>query len=153
MDKQKIGLIGALVIVAIALVGGIYLAAKGIPTPPWLASLLTVLGSGFAWLAKPPGDDTTPKPPKVPPLPLLLVLLVPMAGCAWLSKPSHYADAAKILSCISAEAAAGKSPAEIALTCGLENADAVIDLVTKSQGVASAAPKMAKPAPSGSVKP
>ena len=89
--------------------------------------------------------------PKVPPLPLLLVLLVPLVGCAWLSRPSHYADAAKILSCISAEAAAGKSPEAIALTCGLENADAVIDLVTKSQGVASAAPKMAKPA--ASVKP
>ena len=84
--------------------------------------------------------------PKVPPLPLLLVLLVPLVGCAWLSKPSHYADMARILSCISAEAAAGKSAGEIALTCGLENADAVIDLVTKSQGVASAAPKMAKPA-------
>lgn len=53
MDKQKIGLVGALVIVAIALVGGIYLSAKGIPVPTWLASLLTVLGSGFAWLAKP----------------------------------------------------------------------------------------------------
>lgn len=111
--------------------------------------------AAFAWLgalSAPkalPGDDK-PAAPKVPPLPLLLVLLVPLVGCAWLSKPSHYADAAKILSCISAEAAAGKSPADIALTCGIENADAVIDLVTKSQGVASAAPKMAKPAPSGS---
>lgn len=95
------------------------------------------------------GDDK-PAAPKVPPLPLILVLLVPLVGCAWLSKPSHYADAARILSCISAEAAAGKSAGEIALTCGLENADAVIDLVTKSQGVASAAPKMAKPAAAGS---
>ena len=57
MDKQKIGLIGALVIVAIALVGGIVLTAKGVPVPTWLASLLTVLGSAFAWLAKPPGGD------------------------------------------------------------------------------------------------
>ena len=109
--------------------------------------------AAFAWLgtlSAPkalPGSDK-PSAPKVPPLPLLLVLLVPLVGCAWLSKPSHYADAAKILSCISAEAAAGKSAGDIAFTCGLENADAVIDLVTKSQGVASAAPKMAKPAPS-----
>jgi len=56
MDKQKIGLIGALVIVAIALVGGIYLTAKGIPTPAWLASLLAIIGTGFAWLVKPPGE-------------------------------------------------------------------------------------------------
>lgn len=97
------------------------------------------------------GGDA-PKPPSVPPLPLIvLALTLPLAACSWLSRPSHYADAAKILACISAEAAAGKGAADIALTCGLENADAVIDLVTKSQGVASAAPKMAKPA--GSVKP
>jgi hypothetical protein len=152
MDKQKIGFIGALVIVAIAIVGGIVLAAKGVAVPTWLASLLAVIGPAFAWYAKPPGGgDDKPAAPKVPPLPLLLVLLVPLAGCAWLSKPSHYADTARILTCISAEAAAGKSPAEIAFKCGLENADAVIDLVTKSQGVASAAPKMAKPA--ASVKP
>jgi len=61
MDKQKIGFIGALIIVCVALVGGIYLAAKGIPTPPWLASLLTVLGSGFAWLARPPGGGDAEK--------------------------------------------------------------------------------------------
>lgn len=150
MDKQKIGFVGALIIVAIAIVGGIVLAAKGVAVPTWLASLLAVIGPAFAWYAKPPGDDGS-KSPKVPPLPLLLVLLVPLAGCAWLSRPSHYADMARILTCISAEASAGKGPAEIALTCGLENADAVIDLVTKSQGVASAAPKMAKPAASASV--
>jgi len=86
--------------------------------------------------------------PKVPPLPLLLVLLVPLVGCAWFQRGNHGKDLGGILACISGEAAAGKSPADIALTCGLENADAVIDLVTKSQGVASAAPKMAKPAPS-----
>lgn len=149
MDKQKIGFIGALAVVLVAVVGGIYLAAKGVAVPAWLASLLAVIGPAFAWYAPPPGaGDDKPAAPKVPPLPLLLVLLVPLVGCAWLSKPSHYADAAKILSCISAEAAAGKSAGEIALTCGLENADAVIDLVTKSQGVASAAPKMAKPAAS-----
>ena len=149
MDKQKIGFVGALVIVAIAIVGGIVLAAKGVAVPTWLASLLAVIGPAFAWYAKPPGGgDDKPAAPKVPPLPLILVLLVPLVGCAWLSKPSHYADAARILACISGEAAAGKSATDIALTCGLENADAVIDLVTKSQGVASAAPKMAKPAAS-----
>lgn len=150
MDRQKIGFVGALVIVIVAIVGGIVLAAKGVAVPTWLASLLAVIGPAFAWYAKPPGAaDDKPAAPKVPPLPLLLlVLLVPLAACSWLSKPSHYADMARILNCISAEAAAGKSPADIALTCGLDNADAVIDLVTKSQGVASAAPKMAKPAAS-----
>ena len=149
MDKQKIGFVGALIIVAIAIVGGIVLAVKGVPVPTWLASLLAVIGPAFAWYAKPPGGgDDKPAAPKVPPLPLLLVLLVPLVGCAWFQRGNHGKDLGGILACISGEAAAGKSPADIALTCGLENADAVIDLVTKSQGVASAAPKMAKPAPS-----
>ena len=150
MDKNKLA---ALAIVIVAIVCGVYLTAKGIPVPSWLASLLAVLtpvGAGFALYATPPSSDK----PKPPPLPLiLLVLVLPVLACSWLSRPSHYADAAKILACISAEAAAGKGAADIALTCGLENADAVIDLVTKSQGVASAAPKMAKPAASASVKP
>lgn len=59
---------------------------------------------------------------------------------------NHAKDIASILTCISGEAAAGKSPGEIALTCGLQSADEVIDLVTRSQGVAAAAPKMGKPA-------
>lgn len=50
MDKQKIGLIGALVIVAIALVGGIVLTVKGIDVPPWLAALLALVG----WVLKSP---------------------------------------------------------------------------------------------------
>lgn len=54
MDKNKLA---ALVIVAIALVGGIVLTAKGVPVPTWLASLLTVLAGGFGWFAKPPGGD------------------------------------------------------------------------------------------------
>ena len=61
MDKQKIGLVGALIIVAIALIGGIVLAAKGLPTPPWLTSLLTALGSLFAWFAKSPAAASEPK--------------------------------------------------------------------------------------------
>lgn len=55
MDRQKIGLIGALLIVAIALVGGLVLTAKGIPVPAWLAGLLTVGGTGAAWFIAPPG--------------------------------------------------------------------------------------------------
>lgn len=55
MDKQKIGFVGALIIVAIAIVGGIVLAAKGVAVPTWLASLLAVIGPAFAWYAKPPG--------------------------------------------------------------------------------------------------
>ena len=57
MDKQRIGLIGALVIVAIALVGGIVLTARGIPVPAWLAAPLAILGTGAAWLVKPPGEE------------------------------------------------------------------------------------------------
>lgn len=57
MDKQKIGFIGALAIVLVAVVGGIYLAAKGVAVPAWLASLLAVIGPAFAWYAKPPGQD------------------------------------------------------------------------------------------------
>lgn len=56
MDKQKIGLIGVFVIVAIALVGAIVLTAKGIPVPAWLAGPLAIAGTGFGWLIKPPGD-------------------------------------------------------------------------------------------------
>jgi len=56
MDKQRIGLIGVIFVAAIALAGGIYLTAKGIPTPAWLATMLTLIGSGFAWLVKPPGQ-------------------------------------------------------------------------------------------------
>lgn len=148
MDKQRIGLIGALVIVAIALVGGIYLSAKGIPVPTWLASLLTVLGSGFAWLAKPPGSGDGAA--KAVGLLLVLALGSSVSACSWLRSGNHAKDIASILTCISGEAAAGKSPGEIALTCGLQSADEVIDLVAKSQGVASAAPKMGKPAPSAS---
>ena len=151
MDKQKIGLIGALVIVAIALVGGIYLTARGVAVPTWLASLLAIIGSGFAWFAKPPGSggDGAVKA-------IGLVLAVALAGsvsaCSWLRSGNHAKDIASILACISGEAAAGKSPAEIAVTCGLQSADEVIDLVTRSQGVAAAAPKMGKPpaAPSSS---
>lgn len=55
MDTKRIGLIGTLLLGAIALVGAIVLSAKGIPIPAWLTALLT----GLAWLAKSPlgGDD------------------------------------------------------------------------------------------------
>ena len=54
MDKQKIGLVGAVVIVAIALIGGLVLTARGVEVPAWLTSLLAVLGTGFAWFVNPP---------------------------------------------------------------------------------------------------
>lgn len=57
MDKQRIGLIGALVIAAIALIGGIVLTAKGVEVPGWLATVLTLVGSGFALFVKPPGEQ------------------------------------------------------------------------------------------------
>lgn len=56
MDKQRIGLIGALVIVAIALIGGIVLTAEGIEAPGWLVAILTTLGAAFAWFVAPPGS-------------------------------------------------------------------------------------------------
>lgn len=64
MDKSRIGLIGALVIGAIALVGGIVLAARGLPVPHWLASLLVLLApinGAFALYA--PVPSASPKPP------------------------------------------------------------------------------------------
>jgi len=54
MDKQRIGLIGAIIVVAIALIGGIVLTARGVEVPAWLTSLLAVLGTGFAWFVQPP---------------------------------------------------------------------------------------------------
>ena len=150
MDKQKIGFIGALAIVLVAVVGGIYLAAKGMAVPAWLASLLAVIGPAFAWYAKPPGSGDGAA--KAVGLLLVLALGSSVSACSWLRSGNHAKDVASILTCISGEAAAGKSPGEIALTCGLQSADEVIDLVTRSQGVAAAAPKMGKPpaAPSSS---
>jgi len=150
MDKQKIGFIGALAIVLVAVVGGIYLAAKGVAVPAWLASLLAVIGPAFAWYAKPPGSGDGAA--KAVGLLLVLALGSSVSACSWLRSGNHAKDVASILTCISGEAAAGKSPGEIALTCGLQSADEVIDLVTRSQGVAAAAPKMGKPpaAPSSS---
>ena len=150
MDKQKIGFIGALAIVLVAIVGGIYLAAKGMAVPAWLASLLAVIGPAFAWYAKPPGSGDGAA--KAVGLLLALALGSSVSACSWLRSGNHAKDVASILTCISGEAAAGKSPGEIALTCGLQSADEVIDLVTRSQGVAAAAPKMGKPpaAPSSS---
>jgi hypothetical protein len=153
MDTKRIGLIGATGIMAIALLGGIYLTAQGIAVPAWLTAILMALG----WAAKSPldaADDKGKGGPPAPPLPVLLLCFglaaSSMTACTWLQRGRHAADIAAILACISGEAAAGKGPAEIAIKCGLENADAVIDLVTKSQGVAAAAPKMAKPAASSS---
>lgn len=130
MDKQKIGFIGALAIVLVAVVGGIYLAAKGVAVPAWLASLLAVIGPAFAWYAKPPGSDG-PKPPSVPPLPLLLVLLVGLPGCAswWSRTPQHVGDVAAILACVAEKTEAGHDATSVALACGLENADRVVDLL------------------------
>jgi len=84
MDKQKIGVVGAL-IVAIALLGGIYLTAKGIAVPAWLAGILGSIGMFFTWLMRPPGGDAAAaKPPSVPPLPLLVltIALTMLVGCA-----------------------------------------------------------------------
>ena len=55
MDKQRIGLVGAILVVAIALVGGLVLTARGIEAPGWLVAILTTMGAGFAWFVAPPG--------------------------------------------------------------------------------------------------
>ena len=114
MDKQKIGFIGALAIVLVAVVGGIYLAAKGVAVPAWLASLLAVIGPAFAWYAKPPGSGDGAA--KAVGLLLALALGSSVSACSWLRSGNHAKDVASILTCISGEAAAGKSPGEIALT-------------------------------------
>lgn len=154
MDTKKIGLIGALVIVAIALVGGIVLTARGVPVPPFIAGPLTLLGVLLGWLAPSPAaksDDAPPKPPTVPPLPLLaLCLALPLAGCSLIGSKGAR-TVLDVLACVQREASAGRDPVAIAETCGIENAQAVLDLITASKGVASAAPKMAPlPAPSAS---
>lgn len=56
MDKQRIGLVGAIIVVAIALIGGIVLTAKGIEAPGWLVAILTTLGVAFAVFVAPPGS-------------------------------------------------------------------------------------------------
>lgn len=50
MDKQKIGLIGAIVIATLVIGGALYLTAKGLAVPPWLAALLGLV----TWVLKSP---------------------------------------------------------------------------------------------------
>ena len=68
-------------------------------------------------------------------------------GCAswWSNTPSHVIDVAKIVTCVMTEIDKVPTPPiqDIAVKCGLENADAVLDLV-KAQKAAEA--RHAKPA-------
>lgn len=163
MRKDVLIVVVSLALIAlVGIVGLVVLSYAAKPVDSSLIALIaTAVGALASLLARTTGSSEAPPAPpavnvasKVPPLAALVLVAFGLAGstgCAWFSRANHAKDIASILACISGEAAAGKSATDIALTCGLENADAVIDLVTKSQGVASAAPKMAKPA--GSVKP
>lgn len=153
MRKDLIVIVFLGLLVLLGTAGLIILAAKGRATDPALVGIVTgALGALSSILVQTKDDSAKPEGAtagKVPPLAVLglaVVLgLLALPGCSWLRSGNHAKDIASILTCISGEAAAGKSPGEIALTCGLQSADEVIDLVTRSQGVAAAAPKMGKP--------
>lgn len=104
-------------------------------------------------------------------VPLLLA-----ASCAswWAHTPEHMRDVAKILTCVMDAYDQGVKPLDIAVKCGVENADAVLDLITAQRAAearhakvatstcpstsAASAPApsgsgSAKPAPSAGVKP
>lgn len=56
MTRDRIALIGAIAVALVALVGGLILTVRGIPVPAWLAAPLALIGTGAAWLVKPPGE-------------------------------------------------------------------------------------------------
>lgn len=58
MPRDRIALIGAVLVALVALVGGIYLTARGIPVPAWLAAPLALIGTGAAWLVTPPNGGS-----------------------------------------------------------------------------------------------
>jgi hypothetical protein len=165
MRKDVFVVVLSLALIALAgIVGFILLSYAGKPVDTALVALVSTAVGALASLLARTGSGDAPKdegkvdpPPavlngaaKVVGLALVLALGSSVSACSWLRSGNHAKDIASILTCISGEAAAGKSPGEIAVTCGLQSADEVIDLVTRSQGVAAAAPKMAKPASSSS---
>lgn len=87
---------------------------------------------------------------------LALLPLVLALGCAswWQRTPEHATDVAKILSCVLDKRAQGLDPIAIATSCGLENAQSVIDLlrVADAPRPATKAPSSAAPSTSTSGK-
>lgn len=81
-------------------------------------------------------------------------VVLSFVGCAswWANTPNHVIDIAKIVTCVMTEIdkVPAPPPQDIALKCGLENADAVLDLV-KAQKAAEA--RHVKPAASSSPLP
>jgi hypothetical protein len=89
----------------------------------------------------------------------LLALLVGLVGggCAswWANTPSHVIDVAKIVTCVMTEIdkEPPSKPADIAIKCGLENADAVLDLVKAQRAAEARHVKPGAPPPCASAAP
>lgn len=86
----------------------------------------------------PPAKPETPSKP-VPPSPFVAKLAaacLSLTGCAWFSG-RHVRDVASIVTCVADMHDAGAPPGEIALTCGLENADRVLDLIKAQKAIAA----------------
>lgn len=91
-------------------------------------------------------------------LSVAIFAVVSFVGCAswWANTPSHIIDVAAIVTCVMTEYDKAPQPltiavaGDIALKCGLENADKVLDLV-KAQKAAEA--RHVKPATSSSPPP
>jgi len=66
----------------------------------------------------------------------MIVTFGPVA-CAswWANTPSHITDVAAILKCVGEKADEGKTPKDIAIECGLENADKVLDLLKQQRAL------------------
>lgn len=90
-----------------------------------------------------PAAQSAPKPetPSKPsaPSPFVAVLgaaCLAVTGCSWLT-PRHIRDVASIVTCVADLDDAGKNPKEIAIACGLENADRVLDLIKAQKALAA----------------
>lgn len=149
------------VLVLLGTAGLIVLAAKGRPTDPALVGIVTGgLGALSGILVKTSKDD--PDPPAPPAVAtaakvgaavaLFAGLGLAPVGCAswWARTPQHVGDIAAIYVCVAEKTEAGHDAASVALACGLENADRVIDLLKVQKAVAARQAAKAAPKPSGS---
>lgn len=74
-------------------------------------------------------------------------------GCSWFQRtPEHAGDLGRILVCIDEKLDLGLSPTEVAVACGIENIDAILDLV-KARKARAAAKSSASAKPSTSAVP
>lgn len=84
-----------------------------------------------------------------------------LAGCPswWARTPEHVKDVAAILACVVEKAETGMKLVDIAITCGVENADKVLDILKTQQAIEAkhaaklASSSLASPQPITSVIP